>query len=75
MSEVIEITVPEDLIVPDHCNLVGIDGNAFVIMGYVSKELRRAGNSKKVIDSYTKQAMASDYNHLLRVSMTFEEGL
>lgn len=75
MSEVIEITVPEDLIVPESCELEGTDGNAFAIMGYVSKELRRVGNSKDVIDSYTKQATAGDYDHLLRVSMVFGEGL
>jgi hypothetical protein len=49
--------------------LAGEDGNAWAIMGRVSAGLRRAGNTKEVIDAYTKDAMAGDYNHLLRVSM------
>ena len=48
--------------------LVGVDGNAFVIMGYVRTAMRRAGMSREDIDAYTKDATSSDYNHLLVVS-------
>lgn len=60
---------------PDWINpeadLVGVDGNAFMIMGFVWKELRRAGNSKEVQDRYLEQATAGDYDHLLQVSMAY----
>ena len=48
--------------------LVGVDGNAYAIMGYVRIAMRRAGMSKEDIDAYTKDATSSDYNHLLVVS-------
>ena len=48
--------------------LVGVDGNAFAIMGYVRTAMRRAGMSREDIDAYTKDATSSDYNHLLVVS-------
>ncbi len=49
--------------------LVGLDGNAFSILGRVQKALRSGGVSKKDIDAYMKEAMDGDYNHLLRVTM------
>jgi hypothetical protein len=52
-------------------SLIGVDGNAFSIMGYVRRELRRAGNMPAVVENYTAQAQAGDYDHLLRVSMEF----
>ena len=48
--------------------LVGVDGNAFAIMGYVRTAMRRAWMSREDIDAYTKDATSSDYNHLLVVS-------
>ena len=48
--------------------LVGVDGNAYSIMGYVRIAMRRAGMSKEDIDVYTKDATSSDYYHLLVVS-------
>lgn len=48
--------------------LVGVDGNAYAIMGYVRIAMRRAGMSREDIDAYTKDATSSDYNHLLVVS-------
>lgn len=50
-------------------SLVGIDGNAFSIMGYVQRAMRTADMSKKEIDEYFTEAKKGDYNHLLRVSM------
>lgn len=49
--------------------LVGEDGNAFSIMGRVTRALRGAGYSKEEIDRYTKEATSGDYNHLLAVTM------
>jgi hypothetical protein len=45
------------------------DGNAFAIMGAVSRELRKAGVSKNEINEYTTQSMSGDYDNLLRTAM------
>jgi hypothetical protein len=49
--------------------LTGIDGNAFSIMGAVTKAMQRAGVSKEERDEYFKQATAGDYNQLLVTTM------
>lgn len=49
--------------------LTGKDGNAFSIMGAVSKALRRHKVSHELIDEYTEESMSGDYNHLLQVAM------
>ena len=49
-------------------NLVGIDGNAYSVMGYVIKAMKRERFSKSEIDDYRADAMSDDYNHLLSVS-------
>lgn len=51
--------------------LVGHDGNAFAIMGKVSKVLRRAGVSQEEIKQYTDEATSGDYDNLLRVTMNW----
>ena len=48
--------------------LVGVDGNAFSVMGYVRSAMKRAKMSSMDIETYTKDATSSDYNHLLVVS-------
>lgn len=49
-------------------NLVGIDGNAFNVMGYVRNAMRETGFSKKEIEAYTKDCMSGDYDRLLCIS-------
>jgi len=49
--------------------LVGVDGNAFSVMGYVRHAMKECRKTKAEIDAYTKDAMSSDYNHLLGVSI------
>ena len=49
--------------------LTGQDGNAFAIMGAVSRELRKAGVPKDEINEYTTQSMSGDYDNLLRTAM------
>ena len=49
-------------------NLVGIDGNAYSVMGYVIKAMKRERFSKSEIDDYQGDAKGGDYNHLLSVS-------
>ena len=50
--------------------LVGEDGNAFAILGRVSKALRQAGQGDKV-KVMTAKAMAGDYNHLLATVLEY----
>jgi len=47
--------------------LVGEDGNAFAILGRVSKALRRAGMPEKA-EEYLARATEGDYDHLLAVT-------
>ena len=60
-----------DVIMPNDADLTESDGNAFMVMGYVGRKLRNAGNSNDVIDRYYAHAKAKDYDHLLRVSKHF----
>jgi hypothetical protein len=50
-------------------SLLGIDGNVFSVMGYVSKAMRSEGKSKEEIDGYKSRAMSSDYDNAIRESM------
>ena len=54
----------------DKYDLVGVDGNAFSVMGYVAKALKREGLRDKV-DEMRKKAMSGDYNHLLVTCMDY----
>lgn len=56
--------------------LTGIDGNAFVIMGAVKRELGRylrdkvnAGERARIIDEFYAEATSGDYDHLLQTCM------
>jgi hypothetical protein len=51
--------------------LVGENGNAFSILGTVSKALKKAGADKEYIDQYLNKAMSGDYDHLLGVTMEY----
>lgn len=51
--------------------LIGEDGNAFAILGKVSKALRQAGYDLDFIKEYQTQAMSGDYDNLLQVTMTY----
>lgn len=50
-------------------NLVGIDGNAFSVMGYVMNAMKSEGKTREEINKYREDAMSDDYNHLLSVSV------
>ena len=51
--------------------LAGEDGNAFSIMGRVTKALKRAGATSEEITEFREQAMSGDYNHLLQVVLSW----
>lgn len=48
--------------------LVGEDGNAFAILGKVTQALKKNGVDSK---EFLKEAMAGDYDRLLRTCMTW----
>lgn len=50
-------------------SLVGVNGNAFSIMGYVTDAMKKTGFSKEDIDDYREHAISGDYDHLVAVSM------
>ncbi|MAG26520.1 hypothetical protein CMI47_13315 [Candidatus Pacearchaeota archaeon] len=52
------------------CELIGKDGNAYAIMGRVSRALKKAGFKHK-IDEYIRRATSSDYNNLLCVTLDY----
>jgi len=49
--------------------LIGQDGNALAIIARVRRAMRAAGIDQKEIDAYMHQAMSSDYDHVLQVTM------
>lgn len=59
---------------PNVCvQLCGQDGNAFSIMGRVTRAMRQAGISSDEIDAYRREATSGDYDNLLRVTMLWVE--
>jgi hypothetical protein len=49
--------------------LVGEDGNAFAILGRVTRAMRRSKLPKAEIDAFMKEATSGDYNKLLATCM------
>lgn len=45
--------------------LVGLDGNAFSILGRCRAAMKRAHLPESEINEFTKEAVSGDYNHLL----------
>lgn len=50
-------------------NLVGLDGNAFALMGTFRNAARKQGTPKEEIDAVTTLCTSGDYNNLLQVLM------
>lgn len=53
--------------------LVGHDGNAFVMLGRVRRALARHGVSIEEIGEFTEEATKKDYDHLLQTAMRWVE--
>ncbi len=51
--------------------LVGIDGNAYSIMGVVQRGLRRAGAPRDYIAKVMNEMQAGDYDNLLAVASRY----
>jgi len=49
--------------------LVGEDGNAFAILGRVTKAMQREGVSKAERDAYMAEATAGSYEELIATTM------
>ena len=49
------------------------DGNAFAIIGRVTRALRRGGVDNAEIDAFREDAMSGDYDHVLQTAMAWVE--
>lgn len=47
-------------------SLIGVNGNAFAVMGYTARALRKAGLGKEVDHMY-EEAKSGNYYHLIAV--------
>jgi len=52
--------------------LVGEDGNAYAIIGAVTRALKRAGHTEAAAECQ-KEIMSGDYDHLLQTAMAYVE--
>lgn len=50
---------------PIECDLIGVDGNAFSLMGHFRQCAKRQGRNKEEIDKVLKEAMGGDYDNLV----------
>ena len=55
--------------------LENVDGNAYAIMTYVCKSMKREGRTNEEIGNYFKDAHSGNYRHLLEVSVEMCEKL
>lgn len=53
--------------------LIGVDGNAFAVMGATKRALKQAKASGEYIQAYLDEAMSGDYDNLLSASVKFLE--
>jgi len=53
--------------------LIDEDGNAFAIIGRVSRALRNAGADKEYVDQFRKEAMSGDYDNVLQTAMKYAD--
>lgn len=51
--------------------LVGLNGNAFFLMGAFQRQARREGWSKDEIDAVLNECSSGDYDHLLATLIKF----
>ena len=51
-------------------SLIGVDGNAFSVMGYTAQALKREG-LRDLVGKMREEATAGDYDNLLAVCMGY----
>lgn len=49
--------------------ITGTDGNAFAVIGTVTKELKRAKVPTSEVNKFRNEAMSGDYDNVLRTAM------
>lgn len=49
--------------------LSGMDGNAMAIVGRVRRALDRAGINDDVVETFVRQALSGDYDHVIQTCM------
>ena len=49
------------------------DGNAFAVMGKITKALQRNGISREIQNDFFQEASSGDYDHLLQTAMKYVE--
>lgn len=54
-------------------DLVGVDGNAYVIMAIFKRQATKEGWSIKEIELVLEEAQSKDYNHLLSTILDYCE--
>ena len=52
-----------------HVNLAGVGGNAFAVLGAVTKAMRKGGVGQQDIGAFLGEAKSGDFNRLLRTAM------
>jgi len=55
-------------------NLLGLNGNAFSLMGAFQKQARRDGWTQEEINEVLNECKKGDYNHLLQTLIGYCEG-
>lgn len=53
-------------------SLIGVDGNAFAIMGYTARALKRTGHAD-LVEDMRKRATSGDYDNLIAVCEAYVE--
>lgn len=70
-----EVKAERDKLGKPRCQLLGIDGNAFSIMGAVNRVLRNAGYSGTARDAFREEAMSGNYDHVIQTALDWiDEG-
>lgn len=54
-------------------SLVGVDGNAYSIMGTFRQQAKREGWTQEEIDAVIDEATSDDYNHLVSTILKHTE--
>jgi Tfp pilus assembly protein PilW len=53
--------------------LSGEDGNAFMVLGLMTRALRKAGWTPEQVKAFAEEAKSGDYDHLLATCMKYAE--
>ena len=54
--------------------LIGVDGNAFAVIGYVQRQLNRNGWARDETQIVVEHMMSGDYNNVLATGMSVLQG-